>query len=207
MLTHSFDLDMIPGIVRLERRLNQYDSDFQLAIHLVSRPGGFEIQSGTTAEIRGTKPDGNGYSAAATLDIEHAIVTVAGDEQITAVAGKCMFEITLFHGEDELNSANFYLIVERAALDKDTIVSDSVVRELIDVMDDIEEIVANANAASSNALKSEAYAVGQRNGIDVSSDDPAYHNNAKYYAEQMDALLNTLGLSVVDGAINVTFEE
>ena len=29
----------------------------------------------------------------------------------------------------------------------------------------------------------EAYAVGTRNGTDVDSDDPAYHNNAKYYAE------------------------
>ena len=31
---------------------------------------------------------------------------------------------------------------------------------------------------------SEAYAVGKRNGTDVSSDDPTYHNNSKYYAEQ-----------------------
>ena len=30
----------------------------------------------------------------------------------------------------------------------------------------------------------EAYAAGTRGGTDVSSDDPAYHNNAKYYAEQ-----------------------
>lgn len=32
-------------------------------------------------------------------------------------------------------------------------------------------------------LDAEAYAVGTRNGTDVSPDDPAYHNNAKYYAE------------------------
>ena len=32
---------------------------------------------------------------------------------------------------------------------------------------------------------SEAYAVGKREGVDVASDDPAYHNNAKYYAESI----------------------
>ena len=34
------------------------------------------------------------------------------------------------------------------------------------------------------ASDSEAYATGRRNGQDVESGDPAYHNNAKYYAEQ-----------------------
>jgi hypothetical protein len=37
-----------------------------------------------------------------------------------------------------------------------------------------------------SANKAEAYAVGQRKGVDVPSADPAYHNNAKYWAEQAD---------------------
>ena len=41
----------------------------------------------------------------------------------------------------------------------------------------------NAGTAKENA---EAYAVGTRNGTPVTSGDPAYHNNAKYYAEQVD---------------------
>ena len=35
-----------------------------------------------------------------------------------------------------------------------------------------------------HAEDSEAFAVGQRNGVDVSEADVAYHNNAKWYAEQ-----------------------
>ena len=35
-----------------------------------------------------------------------------------------------------------------------------------------------------SANKAEAYAVGERNGVPVGSTDPAYHNNAKYYAER-----------------------
>ena len=42
----------------------------------------------------------------------------------------------------------------------------------------------SATAADNSAKDSEAYAVGTRNSIAVSSDDPAYHNNSKYYADQ-----------------------
>jgi len=35
-----------------------------------------------------------------------------------------------------------------------------------------------------NAKRAEAWAVGQRNGVDVPSTDPTYHNNSKYYAQQ-----------------------
>lgn len=45
-----------------------------------------------------------------------------------------------------------------------------------------EDAQAAAEAAASDA---EAYAVGTRGGVDVESDDPAYENNAKYYAEAM----------------------
>ena len=39
-------------------------------------------------------------------------------------------------------------------------------------------------AAEDSAEDAEAWAVGQRNGKDVPSTDPAYHNNAKYYKDQ-----------------------
>lgn len=39
-------------------------------------------------------------------------------------------------------------------------------------------------ASEDSAEDAEAWAVGQRNGADVPSTDPAYHNNAKYYKDQ-----------------------
>jgi len=42
----------------------------------------------------------------------------------------------------------------------------------------------SATAADGSAKDAEAYAVGKRGGTDVGSSDPAYHNNAKYYAQQ-----------------------
>ena len=41
-----------------------------------------------------------------------------------------------------------------------------------------------ADAADDSAEDAEAWAVGQRNGTDVPSTDPTYHNNAKYWSEQ-----------------------
>lgn len=45
------------------------------------------------------------------------------------------------------------------------------------------EAAGSADDAADSAEDSEAWAVGQRNGTDVGSDDPTYHNNSKYYSE------------------------
>lgn len=50
-----------------------------------------------------------------------------------------------------------------------------------------EDAAIAANAAQ-NTEDAEAWAVGKRNGVDVGTDDPAYHNNAKYYKEQASAI-------------------
>lgn len=42
----------------------------------------------------------------------------------------------------------------------------------------------NAVTATEKALDSESYALGTKGGHVVTSDDPAYQNNSKYYAEQ-----------------------
>ena len=41
-----------------------------------------------------------------------------------------------------------------------------------------------------SARNAEAWAVGKRNGVPVASSDPTYHNNSKWYAEQLDAAVN-----------------
>lgn len=41
-----------------------------------------------------------------------------------------------------------------------------------------------------SARNAEAWAVGKRNGVPVASSDPTYHNNSKWYAEQLEAEVN-----------------
>lgn len=52
-------------------------------------------------------------------------------------------------------------------------------------LDSVNEAGANwESLAEKQAGNSEAWAVGQRGGVDVPTTDATYHNNAKYYAEQ-----------------------
>lgn len=50
----------------------------------------------------------------------------------------------------------------------------------------------SAAAAATKTEDAEAWAKGTRNGTDVGSTDPAYHNNAKYYADQAAAVINII---------------
>lgn len=51
----------------------------------------------------------------------------------------------------------------------------------------------SATAAGADALEAEGFAVGEQNGVPVSSGSPYYHNNAKYYSQQSDhTALSTL---------------
>ena len=46
--------------------------------------------------------------------------------------------------------------------------------------------------AGERAADAEAYAVGKRNGVDVSSEDETYQNNAKHYCEQSERIMSEL---------------
>ena len=50
----------------------------------------------------------------------------------------------------------------------------------------------SASAAQEMSYTAEAWAVGTKNGIDVGSSDPQYHNNSKYYAEQAEAVAESI---------------
>lgn len=168
MIIHEFDLDMVPNGQQVSIWLNQYDEDFLLKANLFARTGEFTIQEGTTAAIRGTKPDGNGYSADASIN--GSVVTVVGDQQITVASGKAVFELTLYKDGKELNTANFTINIERAALDKDTPHSRSQTRELVDIEDNADELITAATAASGAADRAEAAATDARASADLSQE-------------------------------------
>ena len=147
MIVYRYNLDMLPGSIPVIVPVSQYDDDYTLVFTLYSSEGEFTIQSGTTAVIKGTKSDGNGYSVDATLNITDKVVTVAGDKQMTACDGKQVFELALLKSGKTLNTANFILNVERAALDKDTLGSESKIRELVNVIDRTDEIIAAAQTS------------------------------------------------------------
>ena len=61
----------------------------------------------------------------------------------------------------------------------------------------------SASTAGSKALDAEAYAKGTRNGVDVDSSDPAYHNNAEYFKDQASTIAEAKAEEVLEDKADV----
>ena len=68
MITHIYDLDVVPGAVPVVVPLKQYSDDVILVFNVFSRFGVLDLGTGVTVAIRGTKPDGNGISINVSLN-------------------------------------------------------------------------------------------------------------------------------------------
>lgn len=146
MVTYKIDLDITPGGLPKVLHVKQYQTDATLEFKLHARRGTLSIGNVTDCSIRGTKTDGNGYSASATFLPASTVVRVTLTAQMTAVAGRQPYEITVTDSTGKMITATFYLDVQRAAFDTDTI-SDSVIRELTEAMDHTDEILAAYDGA------------------------------------------------------------
>ena len=65
----------------------------------------------------------------------------------------------------------------------------------------IANAAANAQAAAGSALDAEAYGTGTRDGDPVTSSDPAYHNNAKYWSDLAAQYAQSFNGAVFQGSI------
>lgn len=162
MLEYTIELDVTPGGPPQFVRVKQYQTDATLKFHLWSSKGSLSIGTVSDCAIRGTKTDGNGYSASASYNASDQCVTAHLADQMTAVAGKQPFELTLTDSTGKMITATFYLAVQRAAMDMDTL-SASEIRELTDALEHTDEILEAYNlahyddvptAGSSKAVKS-----------------------------------------------------
>lgn len=163
IVEHEFDLNITPNTPTLKVRSSQYDTGGRtLTFNLVTEVDyfgnktteGLTIPEGAKASIRGTKPDGNGFDYDAVLN--GYSVTFDITEQMTAVYGNVVCEIVIYTGTPptdvdpasddykQVATANFILEVERAALDKDTLKSESEIRQLVNVIDRTDEILEAA---------------------------------------------------------------
>ena len=154
---YRYRLNMTPGGVPLVVHVNQYDEMFTLIFDLYALVNGtqFTIPEDTTAMVQGTKTDGCAYDADCYLDRETKQVIVDGDPQMTASAGKNIFEIKLINDGRALYSSNFILDVEPAAMDANSITDESVLKEMNAL---IESASVATEAAESAAASAEAAA-------------------------------------------------
>ena len=63
MITTQTELDVSPGGIAPVIHVSQYDTGSRtLVFNLIATAGDLILPGGVKAEIRGTKPDGNGFS-------------------------------------------------------------------------------------------------------------------------------------------------
>ena len=132
--------------------------------------------------------DGDGYERTTTLNgntLEWLITNVD-----VAYAGRGTLQLTYTVGEAVAKSVLYTTKVERS-LDESETVPDpwkNWVEQIEQASEEAVEAAGNAEVSEGNASASEqnaeAWAVGQRGGVDVPETDDTYHNNSKYYSEQ-----------------------
>lgn len=152
--TITVNIDVAPHGVPPIISVNQYDTDFTVVFSLYSSDGTLAVESGTTAAVSGTKPDGNAYTADCTINTTSKTVSVTGAVQMTAAAGKGIFELSMLKSGKKLSTANFILDVEPAAMDQDAVISDTTISRF----EEVETLASQAAASAASAAASAASA-------------------------------------------------
>ena len=99
--------------------LSQYENGRKLYFRIL----GVDIPAGSSATISGTKPDGNVYSKAGTIDGEY--VVVEEDVQMTAVAGRWYAKIHITNGDNTIATTNIVLNIYTDPVEQGAIPSDT----------------------------------------------------------------------------------
>ena len=185
MITQSINLNLITGQVLPRVNASQYDNNTRtLTMYLYDGELTFNIPNGVSGYIQGTKPDRTGFQYLATVTAGSNVVTFDITEQMTAVAGDVTCELVLVDGDDRIATVNFILHVEPAALSDDTVISETELPLIEEAAELAQQIGGFIEQMDADAAKSEAYGAGTVNGVPVTSDNPAYENNAKYYSAE-----------------------
>ena len=121
---------MIPGGSQTAIACNQFERGDVWVFALYYNGGRFQIPAGATVAITGTKNDKAAFEVSASVADNTVIVTVT--EQMTAAAGKCVAELMVVDGSTVLYTANFYLLIEPAAVQGELVDSD-VPQTIVDV--------------------------------------------------------------------------
>lgn len=187
MIVQEFNLNMIPDSEPVVVHVNQYDTeDGRFVIHLYNGDTPY-TPTNATVLIEGCKPDGNvfAYGPSHGVSISGNTVTAPCLIQMTAVKGRTMTNLIVKENGASTGTFVFWLDVQETPLDR-AIVSET-------------EIPVLVALAEEQAERSEAWAVGTKNGHPVSATDPTYDNNSKYWAEYAHAVsgINPMTASIM----------
>lgn len=124
MINQIYKLNMIPDKVPVMVRVSQYDQYSRTIIFdLYDGAIEYEIPTGSTITIRGTKPDKTGFEYPCTFTGNR--VEFLLEPQVSVISGLVPAELRITSNNEIVGSCNFIFNVEETPLDKDTIISDT----------------------------------------------------------------------------------
>ena len=168
-MNQATNVNIVPSYgQRGDLHFSQYDVGRTATINLYAVNEAYTIPLGATVKIQATKPSGLGFDVACTFS--GSVVTVVSTETMTAEAGRFPAELHIIDNSDVIGTANFMFCVE-ASPHPDGVIDG-----------DAEEVV---NEIKALVLQSEGYALGTQDGVPVDSSSPYWHNNSKYYSENV----------------------
>lgn len=196
-VNHALSLNVSSASVPPTLHMTQGDSNSRsIVAALFSGASPFNIPSGSSVMVRFRKPDGTGGLYDATESDAHVVfagntVTAPVAAQMLSVPGVVVAQIEVYSAAAEespayrLASFCFFVDVEKSAYPDDTIISSDYYNIL---SESIQQALQYSQISQSSAKDAEAWAVGQRGGVDVPSTDPAYNNNAKYWSQNAETI-------------------
>lgn len=157
MITQTLKLNLIPGQVLPRINASQYDAGTRtLQMLLYNGDQAFNISSGMSGFVQGTKPDRTGFQYSATVTEGSNVVTLVVTQQMTAVSGEVTCELVIADGDDRIATVNFILYVEPAALADDTVISETELPLIEEAAELAQRIDAIATQIDADADRAEA---------------------------------------------------
>lgn len=127
----------------------QGDSSRYVNITITDSGKPYTLDSGITARIRAVKADKKAVFNNAT--IENNVIVAELTEQILAVEGYVIAEISLYKESSLLTTQYFYIAVQRSAVSDDEITSTNEYKALAEALNEASKAVDIASAAASKA--------------------------------------------------------
>lgn len=177
MTTQEFNLDLIPNGIAPIVHVSQYDEGQTWAFNIVKENQLYEIPSGSSITVQGTKKDDTGFQYSCTYSGSKVYVTET--QQMTIFAGDVQAELVIVNGDNRIATLNFIIRIERAPLNENTTISETE----LPLIEEAAELAQHVGEIKGYMEMSEAYALGTIEGEPVPSSNPAYEHNAKYYAD------------------------
>lgn len=153
MITQTINLNLIPGGVLPRINVSQYDKGSRtLNFNIYNGSVLFNIPSGSTVTIQGTKPDHTGFQYS--CEYEGSVVTADLEQQMSVISGEVTCEITINKNLELIGTGNFILNVEPAAVKDNTVISETE----LPLIEQAIEATAEAEASATSAAESAAEA-------------------------------------------------